>query len=148
MRQRRRIVVLPSCRPVEGKDARTKGMAAALSCGLEKGTCCQTDSVPYETRSSAESGIQGETGNRARQSSCKKRRRQETPSHLRKTTKGNGCLKIYQKPLPPKNSRKTCQQKIRQSDTPRFVLPVFRRHSPLVRGNSRRQESSCARGMV
>src|SRR5712691_4461337 len=120
-------------------------MVAALGCWLEKGTRGQTDSLSYKARSCTSSGVQSQTRDRARQSSSKKRWRKETSSCFGEATESFGSNEIHQKPLSPKNSRKTCQQKIRQSDNPRFVLLVFRRHSPLVRSDPRGQESSRAR---
>src|SRR6266849_10007406 len=142
MRQRTRLVVFPPGKPMAGENARAQGVAAALSSWLEKGTRSQTDRIPYKARSGAESGIQSETRNRARPSPSQKRRCQETSSHLWKTTKGNGCLEIHQKPLSTKNSGETCQQKIRQPYSPTLVLPVFGWNPPLVRSNTRRQKSS------
>lgn len=148
MRQRTTLVVFPPGKPMERKNARAERMAAALSGWLEKRTRSQTDSLPYKTRSGTASGIQSETGNRARASPGQKRRSQETPSCLRETTKGNGCLEIHQKPFSSNDSRKACEQKICQHDDPRLLLFVFRWDSPLVRGDSCRQESPCARGVT
>jgi hypothetical protein len=142
MRRLTRLVVFPPCKPMERENTRAQGMAAALSSRLEKGTCSQTDRIPHKTRSGTESGIQSETGNRPSPSPSQKRRSQETSSHLRKTTEGNGRFEIHQKPLSSKNSGKTRQQKIRQPDSPTLVLLVFRRHPSLVRSNTCRQESS------
>ena len=145
MRQRKGLVVFPLSKPMERENARAEGMVAALGCWLEEGTRGQTNSLPYKARSSSPSGIQSKTGDCARQSSSKKRRGKETSSCFGEATEGFGSNEIHQKPLSPKNSRKTCQQKIRQSDSPRFVLLVFRRYSPLVRSYPRGQESSRAR---
>jgi hypothetical protein len=133
---------------MERENARAERMAAALSRWLEKGTGSQTDSSPHKAGSSTQFGIQGKTRHRPRQSPSKTRRRQETPPRIRKTTKGYGSNEIHQSPVSTKNSRKTGQQKVRQPDTPRLVLSLFRRYSPLVRSDSRGQESSSARRMV
>jgi hypothetical protein len=138
------LVVFPLSKPMERENARAEGMVAALGCWLEKRTRGQTDSLSYKARSCTSSGVQSKTRDRARQSSSKKRWRKETSSCFGEATESFGSNEIHQKPLSPKNSRKTCQQKIRQSDDPRFVLLVFRRHSPLVRSDPRGQESSRA----
>jgi len=80
---------------MERENTRAQGMVAALSGWLEKGTRGQTDSLPYKTGSSKASGIQSETGNRARPSPSQKRRRQETPTYFGETTEGDGCLEIH-----------------------------------------------------
>src|SRR5713101_7726909 len=109
MRQRKGFVVFPLSKPMERENARAEGMAASLGCWLEKRTCRQTDSLPYQARSSTALGIQSETGNRSRQSTSKERRRQKTPSCFGEATESFGGNEIHQKSLSPENSGETCQ---------------------------------------